>query len=239
MAKTVFLDIDGVITDSALLADDYTAQLGAVMAPALGGTPEEWGRANAATYPTVLKRQQETGRPDDDPIVLWDREHLESVQAMCDWLGVPRPSDDECVRLGRGYNVYVRRNSRAVFPTAAEMVRTLAQTHELHMATGNLSWAAEAQLEGMGVRELVGFPCGPDLIGVAKASEAYYARLFEEVGVAPRDAVVVDDSPVQLERARAVGASTVLVTRDEVERGTADAVVADPSKVAAAVTQLR
>lgn len=205
------------------------------MAPALGGTPEEWGRANAATFPGVLKQVRQIAGPTEDPRIVFDIEYLLLVQAMCDWLSVPRPSDAECVRLGREYSVRVRRDGQAVFPAASELVHTLAQRHDLHMATGNPSWVAEALLDGMGVRESIGFPCGPDLISVWKGSDAFHATLFEAVGVAPGDALVVDDLPEQVANARAAGASTVLVTSDQVGADVADAVVSDLSEIAAAV----
>jgi phosphoglycolate phosphatase-like HAD superfamily hydrolase len=238
VAKTIFLDIDGVITDHALLHADFTAQLGEVLAPALGGTVDDWGRANAEVFPDVFAQLQ----LDADPTISvqdgYDIEDRTIVLAMCDWLGIPRPNDHDAARLGRDYTVHVRRNTRALFPAAPDMVRTLAESHHLHMATGNPSWVVEPFLEGIGLRHLIGFPCGPDLIGVFKRSDLFHAKLFEAVGVSPRDAVVVDDVPQQVANARAAGASTILVTREPVEPNVADAVVSDPSQVAAAVAAL-
>ncbi len=238
MAATVFLDIDGVITDHALLHDDYVAHLGEVLAPALGGTVEDWGRANAATFPELFTHLQAISGTIEDVNAFYEIEYRCSVQGMCSWLGIAPPSDEECIRLGRAFSVHVRGNSRAVFPQAAEMVRTLARDHDLHLATGNPSWLAEPLLEGIGVRDLVGLACGPDLIGVAKVSDAFHRTLFEAVGVAPGDAVVVDDSPGQVANARAAGAATVLVTREPVDGEPADCVVSGPSEVAGAIAAL-
>ena len=231
MARSVFLDIDGVLTDHRLIHDDFSARMGEVLAPALGGTVEEWGRANAATFPQLFAESQRLGRPDETPAEVWEFEYRMSMHLMCDWLGRPRLSDEEAARLGRDYTVHVRRNTGALFAGAEAMTRSLAARHELHLATGNPSWVADALLKRIGVRELIGFPCGPDLIGVSKRSDRFHSTLFEAVGVPASDAVVVDDDVRQLIHARAAGAATVLVTLEPVEEGVADAVVSDPSEV--------
>jgi FMN phosphatase YigB (HAD superfamily) len=63
----------------------------------------------------------------------------------------------------------------------------------------------------MGVRECFGRLYGPDLLDCFKTGPDYYARLLADAGVAPANALVVDDSPQALAWAAATGARTVLV----------------------------
>ena len=236
MPSTVFLDIDGVISDSEALAADFESLLGEVLAPALGRTPEEWGRANTATYPSISEQHVRSGRSWDDPIANFDKECGLSVIAMCEWLGVGAPSDDEARHLGYAYHQHVRRNGNAAFPDAAAAIRELAADHELHLATGNVSWNAIAVMERLGTERLIGFPCGVDLIGVIKGLPIYYERLFEAVDVRPQDAIVVDDSPAQLSHAASLGASTILVSHEPVtDLSVATAVVRGVGEVPATV----
>lgn len=235
MPRAVFLDLDGVLVDPAKLGPEYVRLLGHVIAPVLGGTPEDWGRANAETFPGLLDRLTNEIDPDTSPEEAYRLEYVENIRSMCARLGRPAPGEAECERLGRRMNIYVRGYSRAVFPEAPEAVMTLAGRYELHLATGNPSWLGEAQLRQMGVLDRIGLLCGPDLVGVLKRSSAFYVRLFDQAGVSAREAVVVDDSREQLARAAALGARTILVAPGPADGGGVDAVVSSIEHVAGAV----
>lgn len=236
--RAVFLDLDGVLVDPAKLGPEYVRLLGEVLAPALGGTAEEWGRANAETFPRLFDRLTNEVGHDTPPGDAYRMEYVENVRMMCDVLGRPAPDGAECERLGREFNVYVRGHSRSPFPGAARCVRTLAASYAIHLATGNPSWTAEAVLRQLGVSALIGLPCGPDLVGVLKRSPLFYLRLFERAGVRGMEAVVVDDSPAQLAMAADAGAATVLVAPGGAPAGLADAVVEGVEDVAGAVLRL-
>jgi len=62
----------------------------------------------------------------------------------------------------------------------------------------------------MGVRGCFVDLCGADLVDTAKASQRFYERVFGHAGVAPDDALVVDDSERALDWAADLGAQTVL-----------------------------
>ena len=53
------------------------------------------------------------------------------------------------------------------------------------------------------------------LEGVAKPDERIYRITLERLGVAPQEALFVDDSPVNVEAARKLGIQTVLFTTPE------------------------
>ena len=207
--EAVFLDLDGVINDGASLSVEYPRLMGDVLAPALGGAPGDWGRANAETYPHLVE---------DVLAMQGTREAIErfelseSVSRMCAWLGIELPGEVECFRLGREMNLYVRANGRFVLDGAADAIRILAEEFQLHTATGNASWTTRVNLDRIGVSHLFGVLCGPDLIGASKWHDLdFYARLFDAAGVEPDRAVVVDDNAEMLARARATGARTVQV----------------------------
>ena len=238
MAKVVFLDIDGVITDPEQLSIDFRTLPGEVLAPALGHTVADWGRAMGETYPAVFERHVIRGTVSDDPVAHFDEERRLSILAMCRCLGVDAPDDDEARRLGRAHNRHVRRHGDAPVADAAATIRKLATNGDVHLATGSMSWNALAVLDRIGVRELIGFPCGSDLVGVNKGFAAYYERLFAAVNVNPRDAIVADDSPRQLALASAIGASTVLVGLEQPEPVQATLAVSGIAEVPGAVAAI-
>ena len=204
----VFLDIDGVLSDNNVLGPEYRRLMGDILAPALGGTRKDWGRANRAVFPDLFAESMAwTG----DPTVAARREYRENIERMCAWLGLEAPPPAECERLGREFNIYVRRNAQALFAAAAGVVRELARNLDVHLATGNPSWCGIAVLEHMGVRELVGHPTGPDLVGRMKKTAGFHPAILALAAAAPATSVIVDDDPDVLVNAKAAGTLTVLV----------------------------
>jgi FMN phosphatase YigB (HAD superfamily) len=63
----------------------------------------------------------------------------------------------------------------------------------------------------MGVRHCFHRLYGPDLVNRLKAGTEYYAGIFADAGVAPDEALVVDDNPLVLRWAVQAGARTLLV----------------------------
>ncbi|KAG0269112.1 hypothetical protein BGZ95_002193 [Linnemannia exigua] len=78
---------------------------------------------------------------------------------------------------------------------------------------------------------------GPDLIQCHKGSSEFYRRIFEDSGVDPRDAVVVDDKEYILAWAKVHGARTVLIsTRDR--RGKEMTIEVDQMQVGGTVVKV-
>lgn len=211
----VFLDFDGVLFDHDALPREYIRLLGDVLAPALGGTPQAWGEANRVVFPPIWAGHGQWFT--DDPVENFRRESILVLRGMCDHLGIDAPPDEQCVRLGRQMHIYVRGNSRAIFPESAGVLRALAERFDVHFATGNPSYGIAAAVAQMDVASVVGLHCGPDLLGVQKRSDAFYPALFERAAVDAAAAVVVDDDAGQLALATAAGARTALVAKRPVQ----------------------
>ena len=208
VVTAVFLDIDVVWPDTDKLSAEYQCLMGDVLAAALGGTPEDWGRANAAVYGSVFAEVQAW---EGEPMEIFSFEYTTSIRRMCAWLDIQPPAESECARLGRAFNIYVRRNVDSIFPAAADVVRTLAGSFDVHLATGNLTWLGEAVLNNIGVRDLIGVPAGPDLVERQKGTPGFYLPVLRLAAADPATSVVVDDVEHVLTDAHAAGARTVLV----------------------------
>ena len=131
---------------------------------------------------------------------------------MCELVGVGTPPEEECLRLARCAVTFITRRVHAAFPGVVGAIRTLhRQGYTLHTASGESSLDLAGYLQAMGVHDCFGRLYGPDLIDTFKEGLEYYERMLADLGIAPADALVVDDSPRAIGWAMQVGARTVLV----------------------------
>lgn len=210
--SAVFLDVDGVINDHALNPLMWDAHLGEVLAPALGATAPEWGRANRRVFPAIWAEQHTWGT---EPMTRIRTEARLIVTGMCEQLGITPPPPERCFELWQQVDRHVAGTGKAAFPGTADVIRALAESFFVHTATGNPSWRVEALLTALGVRHLVGFPAGPDLVGIWKNDVDYYHRIFAATEIPPAEALIVDDSRECIEVAKAAGAQAVHICAEE------------------------
>jgi len=210
----LFFDDGGVLNDNALRGAQWQRMVAEFFAPILGGDPETWAAANRVVITGILEPTAWLARMQAAPDYrTFDRAYqLDWLHRMCAIVGVQPPPDDEAVELARRANASIIPRIRAAFPGAAEAIRTLhARGYLLHTASGASSWDLAAYLDGMGVRDCFGRLYGPDLIDTFKMGPEFYTRLLADAGVAPEEALVLDDNAGVLRWAAQVGARTVLV----------------------------
>lgn len=132
---------------------------------------------------------------------------------MCQHVGVTVPSNEGCLRLAIETEEYVLPRVRAAFPGAVEAVHKLkAAGYRLGTASGQSSGELVHYLTGMDI--LACFTerlYGPDLVRTRKASPLFYERIFADAGVAPAQALIVDDTPEAVGWAVQAGARAILV----------------------------
>lgn len=205
----VFLDVDGVINDHALNPGMWDSLMGDVLAPVLGATPADWGRANREVFPRIWREQHTWGT---DPIARITTECHLILSGMCAELDLPAPAPERCFDLWREVDLYIARTGKAAFPFAAAAIREVAGRTSVHTATGNPSWRVDALLGALGVSEHVGFRAGPDLVNIWKNCPEYYERVLQRTGVPPAEALIVDDTAECIAFAMQTGAHGAHVT---------------------------
>jgi len=89
--------------------------------------------------------------------------------------------------------------------------RCMLPVTPLHTASSEDSSELQGYLESMAVRGCFGTLYGPDFVNTIKEGAAYYTRVFAHAGVAPADALVVDDNPLALTWAAGAGARTARI----------------------------
>jgi HAD superfamily hydrolase (TIGR01509 family) len=228
--RYVFLDNGGVISDNSLLAPQWRRLIGGFFGPRLGGETETWAEADGPAFSDAARRsvaRLEAWDPDTGDVVheryLYQVDWLRS---MCTLVGVEAPaSDDDCAGLAREAWVWVHDQVRVPFPGVEDAVRKLAQDFTLFTASDGLSYELAADLGGLGIVGSFRRLYGPDLVNMPKQHPTYHERIFADARVDASSALVVDDWPEALRRARLAGARTVLVSSDPPPEGVADVVI--------------
>jgi HAD superfamily hydrolase (TIGR01509 family) len=226
MDWVLFLDDGGVMNDGALRAPQWQRLLGEFFPPLLGGTPEAWAAANRVVMPRLWQGYG-VAEPAGVDYATYDRAYRTAwLGGMCALVEACMPPEEEGIALAHRAAAYVTRRVRSAYPGAIAAIRHLHDRgYRLHTASGECSAELAGYLEGMGVRHYFQQLYGPDLVNMLKEGPEYYARVFADAGVAPDEALVVDDSPVVLRWAARAGARTVLVAAAGGAEAPAEAVI--------------
>ena len=213
---TIFLDDGGVLNDDEVRGVQWPRLLGEYFVPRLGGTTEAWARANPAVLTQMLEPAAWRALLSEAPdYATFERRYYSAwLRGMCALVGLPPPTEAQCLELGVAAEAYVVPRVRAAMPGSSEAVQALrAAGYTLHTASGGGSRTLALYLTSMGVRECFGRLYGPDLVGAFKIGPAYYHAILADQGLPPEAALFVDDSPKALAWAAQTGAHTLLVGR--------------------------
>ncbi len=196
----LFLDDGGVMNDNLVRGPQWQVMVGEFFAPRLGGAPAAWAAANRATMdqmfdPAGEQWQARIEAAPDYP--AFDAAYqLDWLHGMCRLVGVPLPAPEAAIALAHQASAHICPRVRSAIPGAIGAIQTLfARGYTLHNASGESSRELAGYLESMGVRHCFRRLYGPDLINHHKSGPAYYTRLLADCGVAPADALIVDDTP--------------------------------------------
>ena len=211
----IFLDDGGVMNDNRLRGPEWQRLVGEFFAPRLGGKQEIWAEANRIVATSFFEPENWRARIQVDYASFERNYRRDWIDGMCQFVGISTPPEEVCFELVIEAEEYITSRVKSAFPGAVEAIRELhAQGYELHTASGEPSPNLHGYLTGMGVRECFGRLYGSDLLHTLKETPVYYERLFADMGIAPGDALIVDDAPRVLAWAREFGAMTVLITTE-------------------------
>jgi FMN phosphatase YigB (HAD superfamily) len=211
----IFLDDGGVMNDNERRGAQWRRLVATYFAPILDGAPEAWEDANYRFTTSLFEQSAWEHRlksaPDYDS---FERTYfVDWMAGMCAYVGVPCPSPERSIEMGRAAYAWIVPRVRASYPGAIEAIRFLhAQGYLLYTASGEASYDLAAYLEGMGVLDCFERLYGPDLVDTLKMGPDYYTRILAGAGIDPADALVVDDTPLCATWASQVGIRSVLVS---------------------------
>jgi phosphoglycolate phosphatase-like HAD superfamily hydrolase len=227
--KAIFIDNGDVMMNNQRRAAEWRRLIGEFLTPRLGATPEAWADANQVIFERQWQRFL-AWLDSRDPLEWGDffaenGERVRWLREMCEYVGVAAPRD--CDALALETQQYVIPRVKAAHDGAPDAIETLHRRgYALYTASGDPSWDLHHSLIAMETRHCFGERLyGPDLVRVLKGGPLYYERILSDAGVAPEQALVVDNDVRAIAWAAEAGAATVLVTSARAEGSSADHVV--------------
>ncbi len=210
--SALFLDDGGVLNDNRLRANEWLRLIAQFMPPRMGATAEQWMSANREVFPRVWASLQ-TRIPNFSSHRTFQRTYaIEWMNGMCAAVGVTSLPDDDAISLHTELSMFVGERAMSAIPGAAEAVRALHRAgYTLFMASGTPSWELQAILSKMEINDLFSRPYGPDLIDHVKHGVGFYQRLFEDAGVVPSSALVIESDSNCCQWAIDAGANAVWI----------------------------
>ena len=214
----IFIDDGGVLNDNSRRAPEWVRLIAEFMPPRMGGTGNQWAKANREVFPPLWKRIVACM---DEFSTHQEFMHFYATNWFadaCTHVGVQSPPDDEAVLLYKEFAVYVAERADCGIEGAADAVLALKRAgYTLNMSSGTPSWELSAILNKMGIKDAFSTLYGPDLIDYVKYGPAFYEKLFADAGVSPDSALVVDSDEECCDWALAAGANAVQI--DPLGRG--------------------
>lgn len=220
---TVFLDLYGVLVDSAVMERAYNERMAAILQRRFGGDAGEWRRKQAESYVWYQQRGAELDRRDGR-----DREGDAWVEAVADLnasqlryvlgrMGVAVPTNLRA--LSEEIEEETVLGIDATFPDVRPALAALrADGHRTFLSTNANRSNAESALIGGGIREYFDGLLMLETARAKKDRPYYWRRAFEHAATEPSRAVVVDDHGPFLETAANLGARPIQLIRPGLRR---------------------
>jgi len=211
--RAVFLDLHGVLVDSAALGPQYNEAQARILAARYGGEVTDW----IAARRRVAGRWQENwadldlAGPNGADALLegWTRNLLAHLHAM----GI---AEDQTTvrRLAPEVSYQVTRQCSVHYGEVPGCLRRLRDRGLILAVLSNAhSSHVRGMLEGSDLMRYLDYAWGPDLLGLGTKNAEAYRRALAIMGLPAMDCLVVDDNADGIRAARELGALAVLVDR--------------------------
>lgn len=137
------------------------------------------------------------------------------------------PPDIDYIELYKKISHFVIPQVRSANEGVQETLNILWECgYNVYTASGEVSWELKDYIWGMGCEGFFhNLYYGPDLINEGKLSPLFFKKIFQDVGILPSQAVLVDDNPHFLEFAKEAGAHIVQSHINSSKRKVAEYVV--------------
>ena len=213
----VLLDLYGVLLDHEKMFRDYRERLAELLTGRFGSTPDTWRRAHDDAWVTYVQRINAAdwdARGYADVVDDLDARHLLD---MFERAGVTNPPAD-ALAVSREFEREAMSRVNARYPDARTAIERLRSAgHRVYVATGG-SETNDAALRGAGLFDLIDRIFTGHSQNAQKGQSRYWQEIPHQLGVKPRDCVLVDDRLDYLEAAASVGIVALLLDRKAAHR---------------------
>ncbi len=209
---SIFFDDGGVMNDNILRGIQWQKMIGDFFSPKYGGESHKWSEANFEFINEIMAEYTEAAENEElieyndyysDFILRW-------VTSMFEYVGVKVPPEEMHNKIYFEVIEAITPNIKASFPGVVEAIKNLhSQGFRLFTSSGEHSVELKGYLRGMRLKDCFENFYGSDLVNTHKSDEVFYDRIFKEINLDPKRAIVIDDKPIFLEFAEKIGANVV------------------------------
>ncbi len=204
----LLFDLDGTLVDSG---DDLAASVNHVL---------------SQDHLPSLRREQVLQMLGDGAAILVERAYAHHGT---------KPPTDALVRYREHYRAHCLDATR-LYSGVEKMLRRLAPERKIAVATNKPIDFARQIVTGLGLDEVVDTVVGPESAGGPKPSPGMLLAALEDLGHDPGEAVMIGDSPTDVEAGRLAGTATIAVFWGYRSRDLLEA--SRPDRAAATVEEL-
>lgn len=211
--------------------------------PRFGGTEENLSNANHRVIDELMddieKRWEIQNRPEDFN-EYWNVLMNEWVVHMFEYAGITLPYIDR-IEFFKEVSQYVIPHVKSANEGVQETLKFLwEQEYSLYTSSGEVSWELERYIRGMGCEDYFHTDYyGPNLINEGKLSPKFFSKVFQEVGIDPSRAIVLDDNPYFLEYAKDTGAHIIQSHINVQKRKVADYIIQDFREIPSIIERIQ
>ncbi|CCF85477.1 putative Sugar-terminal-phosphatase [Nitrolancea hollandica Lb] len=146
--------------------------------------------------------------------------------------------DTYLVRKGHHYRRLAHGNLK-VYPDASRVVRTLAASYALALASSATRFEVETALETMRIADCFAIIASAEDVSNGKPDPEIYLRVADRLGVVPGNCVVIEDSQNGILASKRAGMQCIAVahTHEPKELAEADLIVGNIGSISAAVIE--
>ena len=179
----LFIDDGGVMNDNRLRAPEWRRLIGEFMPARMGGTAEQWAKANQVVFPKIWRDMQQRFHASTSHQAFQRAYAMGWMSNMCSYLGVAIPPEEDAIALYSELAVYVGEREDCSIEGAASAVKALHNSgYKLYTASGTTSRELRAITGRMGLVESFMELYGPDLIDHVKYGPEFYGRILAHAG---------------------------------------------------------
>jgi len=238
----IFFDDGGVLNNNDIRGAQWRKILPQFFIAQFGGTEEIWSKANYRVIEELMNditRRWETQDRPEDFNEYWGTVMVRWVKHMFEYADIHLPDIDR-IELFKDVSKFVIPQVRSANVGVQETLQILWERgYNLYTASGEVSWELEDYILGMGCESYFhDLYYGPDLINEGKLSPFFFTKIFQDVGILPSQAIVIDDNPYFLKYAREAGAHIIQSSINGSKQSVADYIIHEFHEIPAIIEKI-
>jgi HAD superfamily hydrolase (TIGR01509 family) len=208
----VFFDDGGVMNDNRLRGIQWQKLVGEFFSPKFGGELHKWAEGNFEFITRFIAEEEISIERGEITDYLDHYSNFQNnwITNMFEYVGIEVPQKELHSKIYLEAINYITPNVKAAFPGSINTIKKLHNLgFRLSTASAEHSTELKGYLRGMRVVDCFEKFYGSDLINTHKSMPNFYDKIFEDINLDPRRAIIIEDNPRYLENAERSGANVI------------------------------